>query len=100
MKRGKPPASANGFFPFFACSNLTVKTIPLGKKSYYILKIKGKAKIPDYIQVRDENFTLIGYFRPDRNEKIEKTFDTAEIIEMIRLLIPTSPYGKIQKIEI
>ncbi|MFN5795609.1 MAG: fructose-6-phosphate aldolase [Bacteroidota bacterium] len=35
----------------------------------YILKVKGKAKIPDYIQIRDENFTLKAYFRVDRPEK-------------------------------
>ena len=32
----------------------------------YIIKVKGKAKIPDYIQLRDENFVLIAYFRADR----------------------------------
>jgi len=32
----------------------------------FIIKIRGKAKIPDYIQIRDENFTLIDYFRLDR----------------------------------
>jgi hypothetical protein len=35
----------------------------------YIIKIKGKAKIPDYLQVRDDNFTLIAYTRTDRPEK-------------------------------
>ena len=35
----------------------------------YILKIKGKAKIPDYIQIRDNDFTLKAYFRVDRPEK-------------------------------
>ncbi|HRC92882.1 MAG TPA: fructose-6-phosphate aldolase, partial [Bacteroidia bacterium] len=25
----------------------------------YLLKIKGTAKIPDYVQMRDDNFTLI-----------------------------------------
>lgn len=36
---------------------------------YYLLKVKGLAKIPDYVQVRDENFTLVCYIRPDRTEK-------------------------------
>ena len=35
----------------------------------YILKIKGRAKIPDYIQIRDEDYTLLAYFRVDRPEK-------------------------------
>jgi hypothetical protein len=32
----------------------------------YILKVKGKAKIPDYVQIRDDNFVLVAYFRADR----------------------------------
>jgi hypothetical protein len=28
----------------------------------YIIKIKGRTKIPDYIQIRDDDFTLLGYF--------------------------------------
>ena len=28
----------------------------------YIIKVKGKKKIPNYIQLRDENFMLVGYF--------------------------------------
>ncbi len=32
----------------------------------YIIKVKGKAKIPDYIQLRDQEFVLIAYFRADR----------------------------------
>ncbi len=32
----------------------------------YIIKVKGKAKIPDYIQLRNEDFILVAYFRADR----------------------------------
>ena len=32
----------------------------------YIIKVKGKAKIPDYIQLRNEEFILVAYFRADR----------------------------------
>jgi hypothetical protein len=35
-------------------------------RTMYIIKVKGKAKIPDYIQLRDEAFVLIAYFRADR----------------------------------
>ena len=31
----------------------------------YIIKIKGKVKIPDYVQIRDDKFTLLAYFRAD-----------------------------------
>jgi hypothetical protein len=39
----------------------------------YIIKVKGKAKIPDYIQLRDENFVLIAYFRADRSRTCTAT---------------------------
>jgi len=29
----------------------------------YILKTKGTARIPDYIQIRDENFILVTHFK-------------------------------------
>src|SRR6202000_1424173 len=35
----------------------------------YIIKVKGVAKIPDYVQLRDDKFTLLAYFRVDRPEK-------------------------------
>jgi hypothetical protein len=65
----------------------------------YILKVKGTAKIPDYVQLRDDNFTLLAYFRVDRPEKAlikaglghrEK-----ELIELIQQL----PYGIIRKLD-
>lgn len=64
----------------------------------YILKVKGTAKIPDYVQLRDDQFTLLAYFRVDRPEKaITKAGlgeKEAELIEMIKEM----PYGKIQKL--
>jgi hypothetical protein len=36
----------------------------------YIIKVKGVAKIPDYVQLRDDEFTLLAYFRVDRPEKV------------------------------
>ena len=34
----------------------------------YILKIKGTKIIPDFVQIRDENMTLIAYFRLSQAE--------------------------------
>jgi len=31
----------------------------------YLLKIRGAGKIPEYLQVRDDDFTLIAYFKAD-----------------------------------
>ncbi len=66
----------------------------------YIIKIKGKAKIPDYVQLRDEHFTLIAYFRTDRPERaLDKcglTDKTAVILEKAKEI----PFGKMIKLEL
>ncbi len=65
----------------------------------YIIKIKGKAKIPDYVQLRDDNFTLIAYFRTDRPERaLEKcglTDKTADILKTLNEI----PFGKMHKMD-
>ncbi|MEB2782273.1 fructose-6-phosphate aldolase [Algoriphagus persicinus] len=66
----------------------------------YIIKVKGKAKIPDYIQIRDENFVLVAYFRADRPlKKIEK-FGLEGKEEELDKLIKELPFGKLQKLEL
>jgi len=40
----------------------------------YIIKIKGKAKIPDYIQLRNDEMILVDYFRADRPVDKLKTY--------------------------
>ncbi|GAB5522280.1 MAG: hypothetical protein Roseis2KO_01520 [Roseivirga sp.] len=66
----------------------------------YIIKVKGKAKIPDYIQLRDENFVLIAYFRADRPlKKLEKYgLEGKEVA--LQDVINNLPFGKLQKLEI
>lgn len=65
----------------------------------YIIKIKGKAKIPDYIQIRDESFTLLGYFRADRPEKGLEKCGLSDRIEEMKKRIDEMPFGKLQKLE-
>ena len=72
----------------------------MAKKIYYILKVKGKAKIPDYIQVRDAAFTLIGYFRPGRSEKFERNEEKFSDFKKIEALAEDIPFGKITQLEI
>lgn len=66
----------------------------------YIIKVKGKAKIPDYIQLRDEKFVLIAYFRADRPLKNPEKYGLegkeTELEELIREL----PFGKLQLLTI
>lgn len=66
----------------------------------YIIKVKGKAKIPDYIQLRDEKFVLIAYFRADRPlQKLEK-FGLEGKEDALKEVIDSLPFGKLRKLEI
>lgn len=68
--------------------------------SMYIIKVKGKAKIPDYIQLRDDNFVLIAYFRADRPlTKLEK-YGLEGKEEALQQVINQLPFGKLQKLDI
>ncbi len=66
----------------------------------YVIKVKGVAKIPDYVQLRDDAFTLLAYFRVDRPDKsLEKLGlggKTADIMEIVNEM----PFGQIKKLEL
>lgn len=62
---------------------------------YYLLKIQGKAKIPDYVQLRDEQFTLLAYFRLDRPEKALLKIGMADHEEEILAFLHKIPFGKV-----
>ncbi|MBC7655079.1 MAG: fructose-6-phosphate aldolase [Oligoflexus sp.] len=66
----------------------------------YIIKVKGVAKIPDYVQLRDEQFTLLAYFRVDRPEKHLEKVGLAHKAEYIMNIVKDLPFGKILKLEI
>lgn len=66
----------------------------------YIIKVKGKAKIPDYIQLRDANFVLIAYFRADRPLKKLEKYGLEGKEDALKALIETLDFGKLQKLEL
>jgi hypothetical protein len=66
----------------------------------YILKIKGKAKIPDYVQLRDDQFMLLAYFRVDRPEKALTKCGLGDKTDQMIRLISEIPFGKVMKLEI
>lgn len=66
----------------------------------YIIKIKGKAKIPDYIQLRNDDFILVAYFRTDRPIKKLEKYGLEGKEEVLRNLISQLPFGKLQKLDI
>ncbi len=66
----------------------------------YIFKVKGKAKIPDYIQLRDEDFVLIAYFRTDRPLKKLEKYGLEGEEEILKKIIEDLPFGKMQSLKI
>lgn len=66
----------------------------------YIIKVKGVAKIPDYVQLRDNQFTLLAYFRVDRPDKSLQKIGLGEHVEFIMNRIKEIPFGQIEKIEL
>ena len=72
----------------------------LNLEGMYIIKVKGVAKIPDYVQLRDDKFTLLAYFRVDRPEKSLEKAGLKDKMEYILKLIDELPFGQIQKLDI
>ena len=66
----------------------------------YILKVKGTARIPDYIQLRGDDFTLLAYFRVDRPEKALTKAGLSEQAEKIMAAMKEIPYGKMLKLDL
>jgi hypothetical protein len=66
----------------------------------YIIKVKGVAKIPDYVQLRDDQFTLLAYFRVDRPEKSLDKVGLGNKTEYIMNIIKDLPFGQILKLEL
>jgi hypothetical protein len=66
----------------------------------YIIKVKGVAKIPDYVQLRDDQFTLLAYFRVDRPDKSLDKVGLGSKTEYIMNIIKDLPFGQILKLEL
>jgi len=66
----------------------------------YIIKVKGVAKIPDYVQLRDDEFTLLAYFRVDRPDKSLDKIGLGDKKDVIMQLVSDIPFGKITKLEL
>jgi hypothetical protein len=66
----------------------------------YVIKVKGIAKIPDYVQLRDDKFTLLAYFRVDRPDKSLDKLGLGEKLPYIMSVVHDLPFGQIVKIDI
>jgi hypothetical protein len=65
----------------------------------YIMKIRGKVKIPDYVQIRDDQFTLLAYFRADRPEDALKKIGLDSKTDELKKIISELPFGKLKKLD-
>ncbi len=66
----------------------------------FILKIKGTDKIPDFVQIRDEDMTLRAYFRLDQKESgIKKNKLETNKTEILQILNEI-PFGIIKGLDI
>ena len=63
----------------------------------HILKIKGTDKIPDFVQIRDENMTLVAYFRLTQVEKGLTKNGLEKHTDAISTIIEEINFGKIYK---
>jgi hypothetical protein len=66
----------------------------------YIIKVKGKAKIPDYIQLRDAKMVLVAYFRTDRPLKNMEKYGLAGKEAQLEAVIQRLDFGKLEKLEL
>ncbi|MDY6802147.1 MAG: fructose-6-phosphate aldolase [Bacteroidota bacterium] len=64
----------------------------------YFLKTEGTNKIPDYVQIRDDNFVLIAHFRTTNPENQIKKFGLQTFKERIEELIKKAPIGTLYKL--
>ena len=65
----------------------------------YVLKVKSSTNIPDFVQIRDEHFVLIGYLRLDRGlDELERYGLSAHEEEFRRFVIEL-PFGEVAKFE-
>jgi hypothetical protein len=66
----------------------------------YIIKIQGTSKIPDYVQIRDEDFTLIAYFKVTNPKTALSRSNLLDKMDQILERVRNMPYGQIQRLEL
>lgn len=59
----------------------------------YFLKTQGTDKIPDYIQIRDNDFVLIAHFKTNNPYYQIKKFGLENYKQKIDELIEKAPFG-------
>ena len=66
----------------------------------YIIKIKGKAKIPDFLQLRNDDFILIEYFSAESPVNQFRKYGIKSSDEEIIKYVKELEFGKLQKLNL
>ncbi|MDI9355451.1 MAG: hypothetical protein QM536_00270 [Chitinophagaceae bacterium] len=66
----------------------------------YIIKTKGTHKIPDCVQIRNDDMSILVYFRADRIIDNLGKYGFSGKEKQLKEIIDTMPFGKLQKLTI
>ena len=66
----------------------------------FIIKIKGKAKIPDFIQLRNDDMILLEYFSAARPLNKLRNYGLKSSDEEIMSYVNNLKYGELQKLDL
>ncbi|MFZ4521865.1 MAG: hypothetical protein ACOYNC_09175 [Bacteroidales bacterium] len=66
----------------------------------YILKTEGVGKVPDYIQIRDDSFALIAYFKVTSPRTALERCGLILKMEEILAILNDLDYGKLTRAEL
>lgn len=66
----------------------------------YIMKIQGTDKVPDYIQIRDDDFTMIAYFKITNPKTALSRCNLLNKADEILEIVKGLEYGKLHRLEI
>ena len=69
-------------------------------RSMYILKIQGKGKVPDHIQLRDEMFRIVAYFKITNPKTSLARCNLLHKADEILKIANSIEYGKIRLIDL
>lgn len=66
----------------------------------YIIKIQGTNTIPDYIQIRDDRFKLIAYFKVSSPRRALDKCGLGDRAEELMGIVGELAYGQIRKLDL
>lgn len=69
------------------------------KNYMYLMKIAGNGKIPDYLQIRDDKYTLVAYFRADRIDQGLARYKMEQYSKSLHDCVGNLSFGELKYLE-